>query len=94
VAICLFGKQRGESAKISVFASALLGMIKESAVVNITTIGTFTIPLMKSIGFKPYFAGSVEAAASIGGQIMPPIMGATAFIIVEFLGMSYLIYSR
>ncbi len=90
LAMCAFGKQRGGPAKAAVFASALFGMINGSAVANIATTGTFTIPLMKKVGYRPHFAGSVEASASIGGQIMPPIMGAAAFIIAEFLGVSYL----
>lgn len=90
IAVCGFGKQRGGPAKAAVVSSALFGMISGSSVANICTTGTFTIPLMKKIGYKPYFAGSIESAASIGGQIMPPVMGAAAFIIAENLGVSYL----
>lgn len=90
LAILGFGKQRGGPAKAAVVSSALFGLISGSSVANICTTGTFTIPLMKKIGYRPYFAGSVEASASIGGQIMPPIMGAAAFIIAENLGVSYL----
>lgn len=90
IALCAFGKQRGGPAKAAVIASALFGMISGSSVANICTVGTFTIPLMKKVGYKPYFAGSVEAAASVGGQIMPPVMGAAAFIIAENLGVAYL----
>ena len=90
MAILAFGKQKGGPAKAAVVSSALFGMISGSSVANICTTGTFTIPLMKKTGYKPYFAGSVEAAASIGGQIMPPVMGAAAFIIAENLGVSYL----
>lgn len=90
MAICAFGRQRGGPAKAAVVSSAMFGMISGSAVGNICTTGTFTIPLMKKTGYKAYFAGSVEAAASIGGQIMPPVMGAAAFIIAENLGQPYL----
>jgi TRAP transporter 4TM/12TM fusion protein len=90
LAICAFGKQRGGPAKAAVVSSSLFGLISGSSVANIATTGTFTIPLMKKTGYKPYFAGSVEAAASIGGQIMPPVMGAAAFIIAQNLGQPYL----
>lgn len=90
IAVCLFGKQRGGPAKAAVFSSALFGTISGSSVANVVTTGTFTIPLMKKIGYRPHFAGSVEAAASVGGQIMPPVMGAAAFIIAENLGMPYI----
>ena len=90
LAVAGFGKQRGGPAKAAVISSALFGMISGSSLANITTTGTFTIPLMKKIGYEPEFAGAVEAAASIGGQIMPPVMGAAAFIIAEFLGVGYL----
>ena len=84
------GRLVGGPAKVAVVASALLGMISGSAATNVATTGAFTIPLMKKIGYKPQFAGAVEAAASTGGQIMPPIMGSAAFIMAEFLGMKYL----
>lgn len=84
------GRLVGGPAKVAVVASALLGMISGSAATNVATTGAFTIPLMKKIGYKPHFAGAVEAAASTGGQIMPPIMGSAAFIMAEFLGMKYL----
>ncbi len=90
IAICAFGKQRGGPAKAAVVSSALFGLVNGSAVANIATTGTFTIPLMKKVGYRAHFAGSTEAAASIGGQIMPPIMGAAAFIIAENLGVSYI----
>ncbi len=90
MAICAFGRQRGGPAKAAVVSSSLFGLISGSTIANICTTGTFTIPLMKKTGYKPYFAGSVESAASVGGQIMPPIMGAAAFIIAENLGVSYL----
>lgn len=90
LALALLGRQMGGPAKVAVLASGFLGTINGSSVANVIGTGTFTIPLMKSIGYKPYFAGAVEASASCGGQIMPPIMGAAAFIMAEFLGVSYL----
>ena len=83
------GWSRGGSAKASVVSSALFGTISGSALANVTVTGSFTIPLMKRTGFKPHEAGGVEAAASSGGQLMPPIMGSAVFIMVEFIGMSY-----
>jgi TRAP transporter 4TM/12TM fusion protein len=90
LALALLGDKRGGPAKVAVVASCLFGTINGSSVANVVGTGTFTIPLMKSIGYKPYFAGATEACASCGGQIMPPIMGAAAFIMAEFLGVSYL----
>lgn len=90
ICLCGFGRQVGGPAKAAVVASCFFGMISGSSVANICTVGSFTIPLMKRIGYKNWFAGSVEAAASVGGQIMPPVMGAAAFIIAENLGVSYL----
>ena len=90
IALGLGGRLAGGPAKVAVVASALLGMISGSAATNVATTGAFTIPLMKKIGYKDHFAGAVEAAASTGGQIMPPIMGSAAFIMAEFLGMKYL----
>jgi TRAP transporter 4TM/12TM fusion protein len=90
VAIALTGKMPGGPAKVSVVASGLLGMINGSSATNVATTGTFTIPLMKKIGYKPYFAGAVEAAASTGGQIMPPVMGTVAFLLAEFIGVPYI----
>ena len=90
LALGLGGRAVGGPAKVAVVASALLGMISGSAATNVATTGAFTIPLMKKIGYKDHFAGAVEAAASTGGQIMPPIMGSAAFIMAEFLGMKYL----
>jgi TRAP transporter 4TM/12TM fusion protein len=90
VAMSLGGRFTGGPAKVSVIASALLGMIQGSAATNVATTGAFTIPLMKKVGYKPAFAGAVEAAASTGGQFMPPIMGSVAFIMAEFLGVPYL----
>jgi len=90
MAYALTGYSIGGTAKAAVVGSAFMGMISGSSVANVVTTGSITIPLMKKIGYKPHFAGGVEAAASTGGQIMPPIMGATAFIIAEFIGISYI----
>lgn len=83
------GWSRGGSAKASVVSSALFGTISGSALANVTVTGSFTIPLMKRTGFQAHEAGAVEAAASSGGQLMPPIMGSAVFIMVEFIGLSY-----
>lgn len=83
------GTAAGGPAKISVVSSALFGSISGAAVANVYGTGTFTIPLMKRIGYPPYFAGAVEAVASTGGQIMPPVMGAGAFIMASLLGIQY-----
>ena len=83
------GRLRGGPAKAAVFASAMTGSITGSANANVATTGPFTIPMMKKSGFKPETAAGIETAASTGGQIMPPIMGASAFLIVEFTGISY-----
>ncbi|MBS4029919.1 MAG: TRAP transporter permease [Clostridiales bacterium] len=90
LAYVLTGKSTGGPAKTAVIASGLMGSISGSAVANVVTTGAFTIPLMKRVGYKNHFAGAVEAVASSGGQIMPPIMGAAAFIIAEFLSIPYL----
>lgn len=84
------GRTIGGPAKVAVLSSALFGSISGSAVANVVATGTFTIPLMKSVGYEKEFAGAVEAAASTGGQIMPPVMGAAAFIMAEFLGIPYI----
>ena len=89
-ALSLTGHTAGGPAKVACVTSGLFGTVSGSAVANVMTTGAFTIPLMKRIGYRPAFAGSVEAVASTGGQIMPPIMGAAAFIMAEFLGVSYL----
>lgn len=89
-AVALTGASRGGPAKAAVVSSALMATISGSCVANVVTTGTFTIPLMKRIGYKPTFAGAVESCASTGGMIMPPVMGAAAFIIAEFLGVPYL----
>lgn len=83
------GTQPGGPAKIAVVSSCLFGSISGSAVANVYGTGTFTIPLMKRIGYKPYFAGAVEAVASSGGQIMPPVMGAGAFVMASFLNIQF-----
>ncbi len=85
----LVGATRGGPAKAAVLVSGLIGSITGSAAANVTTTGTFTIPLMKRTGYKPHVAGAVEASASTGGQMMPPIMGAGAFLISEFTGLPY-----
>lgn len=90
LALAMAGGTPGGPAKVAVVASSLLGTINGSSVANVATTGTFTIPLMKRVGYPPHYAGAVEACASTGGQLMPPIMGAGAFIMSEFLGISYL----
>ena len=83
------GSSAGGPAKVAVLSSALCGMVSGSSVGNTVTTGSVTIPMMKKTGYKPEFAGAVEAASSTGGQIMPPIMGAAAFLMAEYLGVSY-----
>src|SRR5690625_3925039 len=89
LAFALTGRFTGGTAKAAVAASALQGMVSGSSVGNTVASGSFTIPMMKNAGFKPEFAAGTEASASTGGQIMPPIMGAAAFIMMEYLGVSY-----
>ncbi|MCX5907992.1 MAG: TRAP transporter permease [Deltaproteobacteria bacterium] len=89
-ALAFVGRARGGPAKVAIFASCLFGTMSGSAVANVFGTGTFTIPLMKKVGYKPHFAGAVEAAASTGGQIMPPVMGSAAFIMSDFTGIPYL----
>lgn len=89
ISLTLVGQTPGGPAKVAVLASALMGMINGSAIANVATTGTITIPLMKKTGYKSEFAGAVEAVASTGGQFCPPIMGAVGFVMAEFLGMSY-----
>ena len=89
LALALVGKFRGGPAKASIMASGLTGMISGSSIANVVTTGTFTIPIMKKTGFPAVKAGAIEVAASVNGQIMPPIMGAAAFIIAEMLGITY-----
>jgi len=89
IAKALVGRSSGGPAKVSVIASSLFGTVSGSAVANVYATGVFTIPSMKGVGFPPYVAGAVEAVSSTGGQIMPPIMGAGAFIMAELLGVPY-----
>jgi TRAP transporter 4TM/12TM fusion protein len=89
VSLGMVGHARGGAAKVSVISSGLMGTISGSGVANVVTTGQFTIPLMKKFGYRPAFAGGVEATASMGGQIMPPVMGAVAFIMAETLGVEY-----
>jgi TRAP transporter 4TM/12TM fusion protein len=88
-AYSLFGKYRGGPAKAAVVGSTLFGMITGSQTANVSAVGVFTIPLMKRVGYKPEMAGAIEAVASTGAMIMPPVMGAAAFIIPEILGCKY-----
>ncbi|OGA40034.1 MAG: hypothetical protein A3G24_25165 [Betaproteobacteria bacterium RIFCSPLOWO2_12_FULL_62_13] len=83
LATALAGGRRGGPAKVAIFASAMFGTISGSSMSNVAAVGTFTIPLMKRVGYSPAFAGAVEAAASTGGQIMPPVMGSVAFVLAE-----------
>lgn len=85
----LFGSATGGPAKVAVLGSGMFATLSGSSTSNVATTGAFTIPLMKKLGYQPYFAGAVEAAASMGGQVTPPVMGAVAFIMAEFLGVSY-----
>jgi len=87
--ISIFGTRPGGPAKSAVVSSALMGTVSGSSVANVLTTGTFTIPLMKKAGYPPEIAGAVEPVASTGGQLMPPIMGAAAFIMAQFLGIPY-----
>jgi len=89
IAMVLMGKYRGGPAKISVFASSLFGSISGSTVSNVVTTGVVTIPLMRKGGYKAHHAGAIEAVASTGGQLMPPVMGASAFLMAEFLQIPY-----
>lgn len=89
VAQSLMGRFRGGPAKVAVLASTFFGTLSGSAVANVAGTGMVTIPLMKKTGYSPTYAGAIEAAASTGGQILPPVMGAAAFVMAEFLGISY-----
>lgn len=89
LALALAGHRQGGPAKVAVISSAFMGSINGSAVGNVVSTGAFTIPLMKKIGYDKNFAGAVEASSSIGGQILPPVMGASAFIMAETTGISY-----
>ncbi|MEK7242701.1 MAG: TRAP transporter large permease subunit, partial [Thermodesulfobacteriota bacterium] len=90
LAMAVTGGTAGGPAKVAVVSSGLFGSISGSSVANTVTTGSFTIPLMKKVGYSPVFAGAVEATASTGGQIMPPVMGAAAFIMADFLGIPYI----
>lgn len=90
IAFAFTGRMRGGPAKAAVLASGLMGSISGSSTANVVTTGIFTIPMMKKVGYAPHFAGAVEAAASTGGQILPPVMGAAAFVMSEFTGISYI----
>ena len=89
IALGFVGHARGGPAKVAVISSGMMGTISGSGVANVLTVGQFTIPLMKRFGYSPVFAGAVEATASMGGQIMPPVMGAVAFIMAETLNLPY-----
>ena len=89
ISLTLVGRTPGGPAKVSVIASAMMGMINGSAIANVATTGTITIPLMKKTGYRKEFAGAVEAVASTGGQFTPPIMGAVGFVMAEFMAVSY-----
>ena len=90
LSLALAGWSTGGPAKVAVVSSGLMGTVSGSSVANVCTTGMFTIPLMKSVGYEPYFAGAVEAVSSTGGQIMPPVMGAAAFIMAQILGVPYI----
>lgn len=89
VAFSLLGHMRGGPAKAAVVSSGLTGLISGSSIANVVTTGTFTVPMMKRVGFSAEKAGAVEVASSVNGQIMPPVMGAAAFLMVEYVGISY-----
>ncbi len=89
LSMALMGRYRGGSAKIAVVGSAFFGMVSGSAVANVASVGTITIPLMKRAGFPPHIAASIEAVGSTGGQLMPPVMGAAAFLMAEYLQVPY-----
>ncbi len=89
LAYAIAGRFRGGPAKTAIFGSCLMGMISGAPAANVSTVGTFTIPLMKLVGYKPHVAGAVEAVASTGGMFTPPVMGAGAFIMAEYLGVPY-----
>jgi len=87
--IAIAGRRVGGPAKVAIFSSALQGTISGSSVANVVTSGAFTIPMMKNLGYRKEFAGAVEASSSTGGQLMPPVMGAAAFLMAEFIGIPY-----
>lgn len=90
LANALAGWAAGGPAKVAVLSSGLMGTVSGSSVANVAGTGAFTIPMMKKLGYRPEFAGAVEAAASTGGQLMPPVMGAAAFLMAEFVGVPYI----
>lgn len=90
LALSLFGFVRGGAAKVSIFSSALFGSISGSSISNVLTTGAITIPAMKKAGYPAHYAAAIEACASTGGVLMPPVMGATAFVMAEFLGLPYI----
>jgi len=90
LAVCLLGRFKGGAAKAAIVSSGLTGLVSGSSIANVVTTGTFTIPLMKKVGYPGTIAAATEVAASTNGQLMPPIMGAAAFIIAEYLGIDYL----
>ena len=89
-AFAALGHMRGGPAKAAVVSSGMTGLVSGSSIANVVTTGTFTIPLMKKVGFKPEKAGAIEVACSTNGQLMPPVMGAAAFLMVEYVGISYI----
>src|SRR5207249_5679843 len=89
IAMALMGRYRGGPAKIAIVGSSLFGSISGNIVSNVMTVGTVTIPLMKRAGFRPHLAAAIEACASTGGQITPPVMGIAAFIMAEFLQVPF-----
>jgi TRAP transporter 4TM/12TM fusion protein len=89
ISACLMGRYRGGQAKISILGSSLFGTISGSVVANVVTKGVVSIPMMKKAGFRPQLAGAIEAVASTGGQLLPPVMGVTAFLMAEFLQVQY-----
>ena len=89
LAFALLGRHRGGPAKVAIFGSGLMGSMSGSVITNVLTTGVMTIPAMKRVGFRPAYAAGVEACASTGGVLMPPVMGATAFVMATFLEMSY-----
>ena len=90
IANAMAGWASGGPAKVTVLASGMMGMVSGSSVANVVGVGSFTIPMMKKLGYNKEFAGGVEAAGSTGGQIMPPVMGAAAFLMAEFIGVPYI----
>jgi TRAP transporter 4TM/12TM fusion protein len=89
LAFAMVGRQRGGPAKAAILGSGMTGMISGSSIANVVTTGTFTIPLMKRVGYRPDQAGAVEVSSSVNGQLMPPVMGAAAFLMVEYVGIPY-----